>query len=72
MVQHCQWKGAPCEKTSWEEDYTHYSKCYTFNKHGDHKLLKAGSGEWNVLKKGWIDKSELKAKLQLLAQLIMQ
>ena len=50
MVQYCQWKGAPCEKTSWEEDYTHYSKCYTFNKHGDHKLLKAGSGEWNVLK----------------------
>ena len=44
MVQHCKWKGAPCEKT-WEEDYTHYSKCYTFNKHGDHQLIKAGSGK---------------------------
>ena len=45
MVQHCQWKAVDCEKTSWEEDYTHYSKCYTFNKNGDHKLLKAGSGK---------------------------
>ena len=49
MVQHCQWKGARCEETSWEEDYTHYSKCHTFNKNGDHKLIKAGSGELNLL-----------------------
>jgi len=37
-------KGNTCEDESWEEDYTHYSKCYTFNKAGDHPLKKAGSG----------------------------
>ncbi|XP_067951695.1 acid-sensing ion channel 1C-like [Watersipora subatra] len=44
LVQACRWKSVSCEESSWEVDYTHYSKCYTFNSLGDHQLLKAGSG----------------------------
>ena len=45
MIQLCKWKGHKCNESSWSVDYTHYGKCYTFNKAGDHKLLKAGAGQ---------------------------
>ncbi|XP_067942103.1 acid-sensing ion channel 1C-like isoform X2 [Watersipora subatra] len=44
LVQMCSWKSQKCNTSSWVVEYTHYGKCYTFNKFADHQLQKAGSG----------------------------
>lgn len=50
LIQYCQWKSGKCNDSSWETAFTHYGKCYTFNKNGDHLLQKAGAGknEWQI------------------------
>ena len=45
LVQHCDWQSHLCNDSSWSVDYTHYGKCYTFNRLGDHSLIKAGAGK---------------------------
>ena len=44
LIQHCQWKSNTCNESSWETVFTHYGKCYMFNKDGNHLLKKAGAG----------------------------
>lgn len=47
LIQHCHWKKTACNESSWETVFTHYGKCYMFNKDGDHLLKKAGAGRKN-------------------------
>lgn len=44
LIQMCTWKTGACSDSSWTTEYTHYGKCYTFNRNGDHVLKKAGAG----------------------------